>query len=77
MSTASLDALQGFLGTIGFDLARIRTPAIGSLVTYAGMSQEESDAAVAAGATLGNRRHVIASVFDNQGTSNSLYEPLA
>jgi|SRR6185369_11212710 len=75
VSTDSLTELQAFLTGIGFDVANIRTPqdSSPSLVTYAGLSSAQRDAAITAGATEFNRRHVIANVFDRGDTS--LYEP--
>lgn len=60
--------------TIGALATDVRTPASGSLATYIGLTSDQRDAAIAAGAQPGNWRHVIASCFDSGSTS--LYEPL-
>jgi len=79
VSTVSLLELTTFLTanvlTIVQPATNIRTPqdASPSIVTYAGLSPDQHDAAIAAGATEFNRRHVIANVFDRGDTS--LYEP--
>jgi len=73
------DELTGFVfnhqDTIAADPNNVRTPAKGSLVTYIGLTQEQHDAAVAAGAIPGSFRKVIANAFDSG--DNSLYEPEA
>lgn len=76
VSDTSLAELEDFLDAnpgIGQSSANVRTPAIGSLITYAGLDQAMHDAAIAAGASERNKRFVVSHAFDSDG--QSVYEP--
>ena len=77
VSDTSLLELTTFLTanllTIGQPATNVRTPLLGSLITYAGLTQAMHDAAIAAGATEQNKRYVVAHAFDSNG--GSVYEP--
>ncbi len=77
VSDQSLLELDAFLTlnllTIGCSPTNVRTPLLGSLVTYVGLTAAQYTAAVAAGATAVTRKACIANAFD--AGSNSTYEP--
>lgn len=77
VSTSDLLELTTFLTanilTVGQPATNVRTPALGSNCTYAGLTQAQQTAAIAAGAVLHGWRQVIAQCFDSSGTST--YEP--
>ncbi|HZJ61964.1 MAG TPA: hypothetical protein VFD36_00460 [Kofleriaceae bacterium] len=78
LGAGSLDELEAFLtdnfSTIGCSTANIRTPALGSNVTYCGLSEAQRTAAIAAGAKAQRLTYIIEHVFDAQDPS-STYEP--
>lgn len=76
VSDTSLAELTAFLDAhpeIGQPSSNVRTPAIGSLITYAGLDQAMHDAAIAAGAVENNKRFVVSHAFDSN--DQSVYEP--
>lgn len=78
VSTVSQAELEAFLTdnfmTIGCPVENVRTPALGSLMTYAGLSDDQRTAAVLAGASPQRPPYVAAHAFDSPG-SGSHYEP--
>lgn len=77
VSTDSLVELDAFLTTnlltIGQPATNVRTPALGSHITYVGLSDAQRTAAVAAGATEADWNTVMAQAFDCNGQTT--YEP--
>ncbi len=63
------------LGTVACDPTNVRTPALGAHVTYAGLTQGQRDAAVAAGATEVSGLACFAEVFDSPARHRGTYEP--
>lgn len=72
--TGSLLELETFLTGIGFDISNIRTPILGSFVTYAGLNAAQHAAAIAAGAQPERQPYMIPHCFDYDGI-NTTYEP--
>lgn len=60
--------------TIGCSPTNVRTPLLGSNVTYAGLNATQRAAAIAAGASPQRQTYVIANVFDAQSPPGT-YEP--
>lgn len=77
VSDSSFFELFGFLTffvlSIGQSPTNIRTPLLGSLITYAGLNADMRAAAVAAGAIEKGRLFVVSHSFDSG--DSSLYEP--
>lgn len=78
VSDASLTELETFLTdnvlTIDCPATNVRTPASGSLMTYAGLMPDQRLAAITAGASPQRRQSVAARAFDSPG-AGSTYEP--
>lgn len=80
VSDASAVELISFLTlnilTIGSPPTNIRTPALGALQTYVGLSVTQRTAAITAGATPGRNPTVATKSFDTTGaTAPPQYEP--
>lgn len=80
VSTTSLQELETFLTvnilTIGALVTNIRKPADGSFVTYIGLTTEQRDAAIFAGAAPQRRQFVFTHAFDYDTNSPpATYEP--
>jgi hypothetical protein len=77
VSTVDLAELEAFLTanilTIGQPATNIRTPALGSLITYVGLDATMRTAVVAAGATEDSWPNVRDQAFDVNG--HTTYEP--
>ena len=77
VSDTSLLDLTSFLTlnllTIACPVANVRTPLLGSNITYAGLDQTQYNAAITAGATAVNKRVCVSHAFDSNG--QALYEP--
>lgn len=78
VSDASLLDLTAFLTlnvlTVGQPATNVRTPLLGSLMTYVGLSQAQATAAIAAGAALVTERFLKMNCFDSPGW-RSTFEP--
>lgn len=79
VSDTSLTELTAWLTlnilTVGCLATNVRTPLLGSHVTYAGLTQDQRDAAVAAGATEVGGAACFAEVFDSPPNHRGTYEP--
>lgn len=77
ISDTSLVELEGFLTTnlltVGQPATNVRTPLLGSNMTYAGLDDTMRTAAIAAGATAQGRPYVLSHSFDANGSGT--WEP--